>query len=261
METDDIILELVRTERTYVEDLQLFRQGFVDPVRKSSRSPKSPAMRFSNQPEVRDFLEQSRQICYIHATFLENLEHIFQHSIKPIEDISQLFIASTAPMKLYYKSYARLYQTFLETTRQFAQPPAVGMGDALMGYLSPAKPNCRTPFNMFLRDCCRYRLDGRDLASFLILPIQRLPRYLLLLEKIKRNSGNNVPEDLSKAVDDLQLCISQIENSLSPVQASSNNSSFSLFAFQEIIQSQVDLAYSVLSQISQDIRSAIDESH
>ncbi|PRP84669.1 hypothetical protein PROFUN_07919 [Planoprotostelium fungivorum] len=53
--------------------------------------------------------------------------------------------------------------------------------------------NASADFHKFLEDC-KSRCNGLDLQSFLILPIQRIPRYVLLLKDLSRNTSEDHPD-------------------------------------------------------------------
>ena len=58
--------------------------------------------------------------------------------------------------------------------------------------------------------------EGDKLPSFLILPIQRLPRYILLLQELKKNTKADDPTlpDLKDALTSLRLIANEINSSL-----------------------------------------------
>ena len=57
--------------------------------------------------------------------------------------------------------------------------------------------------------------SGLDLASFLILPVQRLPRYVLLLKELQRYTPENHPEykSLIDAIDHIARSLEIINES------------------------------------------------
>jgi len=60
------------------------------------------------------------------------------------------------------------------------------------------------------------KCENLSLESFLIMPVQRLPRYLLLLEELKRNTDKNDPsmEDITEAHSKIQAMASALNTSL-----------------------------------------------
>ena len=145
--------EFLATEKTYLTNMELAIELFVDPLKKSSLIS---AADMSNQ--FSDF----RVIASIHRHLYGDLVDSSDNDYRKIGQILLKYIPS---LKLY-KSYLQHYEQRLHQRK------------ALLAKKS-------SPLNSFLANAqSDERCRGNTLDSFLIEPVQRIPRYQLLLKEV-----------------------------------------------------------------------------
>jgi RhoGEF domain len=159
-----VILELLSTERTYVKSLTTLVSKF---KKKLGDSPSSYKLQ---DQDVTDLFSNVESIVDLHQPLLKDLEKNTPHG-----DIASVFL-QYAPFLKMYSVYVSKYDRAI----------------AVMG-----KHSSNKKFHSFLNkqrsdpDCA-----GLDLMSYLIMPVQRLPRYELLLAEILKHTQE---EDASYA--------------------------------------------------------------
>ncbi|CAI2357010.1 unnamed protein product [Caenorhabditis sp. 36 PRJEB53466] len=173
-ETVNILQEIYDTERAYVKSLTVIDEVFVHQL--SLACPKSTKV-------FRSVFGEISAICKTHQILLESLRS------KPISEVFTKFI----PFLKLYTGYASHYPNALKT---FAK---------LMG---------RTDFRKALT---RIELDPRcemkNLQAYLIMPIQRIPRYIMLIDNLMSYSTNQQDiTNLFKALSGMQGLSEQIQS-------------------------------------------------
>ena len=166
-----IVQELVTTERTYLESLMQLVTQFVVPCRDEGViSAEDAKLLFSN----------SESLYVLHSEFLAYLEEAYASG----GSIGKLFV-QFGPMLRLYKEYAAEHNKALGTLERLLK-------------VAEFVEFCRTqmdveevmPESVYLH-----------IASLLITPIQRIPRYLLLLKDLTAHTDRSVEEynNLEKA--------------------------------------------------------------
>ncbi len=160
--------EILSTESTYLNQIRLLHECFCVPL--AARAAPAATDRLSLTPaQVQSLTNNLSGLVKIHEHFLEELK-------APEAKLPALFI-QYADLFLAYSDYLSGYERALNT-----------FGD-LKG---------NNKFQQFMVDC-RSDLNSKsgttlDLLSFLILPVQRIPRYLLLLNELQRHTLYSHPE-------------------------------------------------------------------
>jgi len=159
--------ELLETEKSYVQALAIVNEVFMIPL-------KSTHKHLLNDTQFSQIFSDIEVVHKVNAAFLEALEKLFE---KPefydnVErELGLLFSTRAATFKQYTK-YVNHYEN----------------ADAVMHQC--IKSNRK--FAEFLDNCgldlTAKKFRQSDLGSFLIMPIQRLPRYNLLLSDILKSS-------------------------------------------------------------------------
>lgn len=156
---DQIANELLVTERTYVELLGICVEQFLKPLRAETTGllpPDKVAAIFSN---LEDILQMN-------TVLLHDLEERMQ-AWSEAQCIGDLFVR-LAPFLRIYTAYVSNFDDASATLEACEKLPA---------------------FAAFLKE--RFEdpvCKGQSLRSFLILPVQRIPRYRLLLEDMVKNT-------------------------------------------------------------------------
>ncbi|RUS81917.1 hypothetical protein EGW08_010303 [Elysia chlorotica] len=148
-----VLRELVDTERRYLHHLQLINKYFFFPLKFSCIVPDS-----------------------VHSVLFSNLEEIYEVNVTLLEQIEQSTIGTAfsqmGPFLKLYSTYANNHQQALSTLQEWQSKSE--------------------EFSSFIRKQEDLpQVMGLKLPALLITPVQRIPRYKLLLEELL----NNTPED------------------------------------------------------------------
>ncbi len=162
-----VVQELVKTERDYVDNLRVLQDAFYAPL----RVQKSPVV--TRDGLIAVFFSTLTRILELNAKLASELEERLARWDNPAlaeasETVGGIF-ARYAPLLDLYAEYTETYQDV----------------QARVEYYRERLPAFRTFLsNAVARD---KRCSGRGLADFLILPVQRVPRYALLLRELSRS--------------------------------------------------------------------------
>lgn len=136
-----------------------------------------------------------------------NLEEIYKLSEKLVGDLQELLdegmlLQYIAVTLLHYAPQFRVYQSYMEgyDLAVVKLHELIGANKAFSDWLEVSQ-----------------KCEGLSLESFLIMPVQRLPRYLLLLDELKRNTDKSetaAMDDLVEAHRQIQAMASALNNSL-----------------------------------------------
>eukprot|EP01119_Soliformovum_irregulare_P002283 TRINITY_DN12567_c0_g1_i1.p1 TRINITY_DN12567_c0_g1~~TRINITY_DN12567_c0_g1_i1.p1 ORF type:complete len:310 (-),score=45.72 TRINITY_DN12567_c0_g1_i1:208-1137(-) len=158
-----ILHELQMTETSYVNQLEIIVTGFVKPLIKSSESADGVV----TQWEIESIFSNSAEILELHRQFLRELTQLqsdFPTSIpRIIQLIVQTFDDKAAQM---YAHYLNNFDRSCTTLDRLNRSPT---------------------FVEFLEDAFSRIKDGPSflhLPSYLMVPVQRIPRYVMLLEQM-----------------------------------------------------------------------------
>lgn len=153
--------EILTTERTYIRSLKLFMQSYIMPM---------------EALVSRELFQQSRQavrnILDINEPILEKLETIFKRARNgEPEGVEDVFIANAQVFKLYVQ-YVERYGKILKDVNELTET--------------------NEKFSSFAKSVHEFLKEKGERAttikSFLIMPVQRLPRYKLLLGELLKKT-------------------------------------------------------------------------
>eukprot|EP00027_Filamoeba_sp_ATCC50430_P015669 CAMPEP_0168566246 /NCGR_PEP_ID=MMETSP0413-20121227/14312_1 /TAXON_ID=136452 /ORGANISM="Filamoeba nolandi, Strain NC-AS-23-1" /LENGTH=847 /DNA_ID=CAMNT_0008598243 /DNA_START=54 /DNA_END=2597 /DNA_ORIENTATION=- len=182
-----IALEVEETEKTYVKSLTAIFNDFVVPLRTppeqwdkkqkhlqllgfSGEDTKNPIL---TAEEVTAIFSYWEVILRCHATFLKAIEDRMAEW-KQTPELGDVFLNKTAFIKLY-KHYVNNFDKAIMTIKELKEK------------------NKR--FKEFLGALeFSPRLQGLGLQAFLILPVQRIPRYVLLLQDLLKHTVSAHPD-------------------------------------------------------------------
>lgn len=162
------VKELLTSERTYLKTLNTIIQVYLIPLRESLSSEK-PLISPENMREIFSDIEMIAKYSEI---FLEKLEiRIGNWAIyQKISDI----ITEMSPCLLNYSSYINNYKNAVHVLSQCTK---------------------KKSFELFLQQCALdSRVEGSDVTNLLIVPVQRIPRYKLLLEELLKHTWEEHPD-------------------------------------------------------------------
>lgn len=167
--------EIFDTERKYVDDLKLVREIFLRPMRERG---------LLKDTDIRALFGNLEELISINSVILGELVELMKNW-GPKTLIGPLFV-QTAPFLKSYMPYCSNYQHALQTLNRLRGQ------ERFMQFLGRAESDPR---------CC-----GLQLVSFLITPVQRIPRYELLLRELRKTTRVEDPdyEQLSSALQALK---------------------------------------------------------
>jgi hypothetical protein len=175
MKRTDIAREILQSERSYVAALRQLVERFLRPLK-------------SHQWVDADVLK----------TVCGNAEVILAYN-------EQLLAQLEERMRVYYSSGQRLGDIFVSMV-QFLKvyTTYINAYNQAIATFSEAK-HASPEFRAFLAQAS-HEAGGRDLSSFLIMPVQRIPRYVMLLEDLARHTpeGHRDREDVLRARDQVR---------------------------------------------------------
>eukprot|EP01102_Stenamoeba_stenopodia_P007977 TRINITY_DN2256_c0_g1_i1.p1 TRINITY_DN2256_c0_g1~~TRINITY_DN2256_c0_g1_i1.p1 ORF type:complete len:905 (+),score=237.11 TRINITY_DN2256_c0_g1_i1:127-2841(+) len=163
-----ILRELIETERSYVKDLALTIKYYLEPLKTS------PYLK----PSDHNIIFSNIQLLFsIHQTILQKLE-----TLNASENVGVVFVQMAEFFKMYTQ-YCTNHPFSCELLKKAVK------NSAFNNYLEELRTKNE--------ELCRL-----DLPSYLIKPIQRLCKYPLLMEQLKRTTDKNDDEyaDLHTAV-------------------------------------------------------------
>jgi len=159
--------EILSSEKTYVDNLEILKQCFMEPLRKAASTGKpilssdKIGLIFSNL----DFIKS------INGELLTRLDERIANWY-PEQQVGDVFVDLADALRYSYAQYINNYDQALKT----------------LSFCSHQESN----FQHFLEQNKNHPKHGYlDIGSYLILPVQRLPRYTLLLEKLVEYTPND----------------------------------------------------------------------
>eukprot|EP00842_Homolaphlyctis_polyrhiza_P006330 jgi/Hompol1/6699/HPOL_000301-RA len=155
----EAVQEIIMTERSYVEDLRLTIEMFMEPLE-------------SQQLDVRKVFNNIRQILAVSELILGDLEDFATGKLK--ESVGEIF--------LKYLDDLDCYKTY-----------CIGLGDATDSLQRIRSENAS-------EQQASPRCKKLDLASFLLVPMQRVTRYSLLLRQMLHYTPKEHPEHESTLI-------------------------------------------------------------
>ena len=147
-----IVKEIIATERVYVDKLKAMIEVYIEPIR------------------VKEILDS----CDINSQFL-NLEVIHGLHVKLLSDLTIEKVESDVKVGLVFSTFAPFLKMYTQYVMNFElamtrRAQLLISNKKLSTFLDSAKADPRS--------------KGGDLESFLVGPVQRIPRYRMLLEQV-----------------------------------------------------------------------------
>ncbi|PRP79094.1 hypothetical protein PROFUN_13156 [Planoprotostelium fungivorum] len=160
----NIAKETLDTERTYVNSLKIIFELFIKPFREKVNDSKNQIL---TNDEITAIFTSWEVIWKCHEGLLSVIEKRFQ-IWDDLPELGDIFLDKIAFIKLY-KHYVNNYDKSIAAIRQ----------------LREKKPKFREYLeaNEFTA-----AMNAMALQSFMILPVQRIPRYVLLLTDLLKNT-------------------------------------------------------------------------
>ena len=153
--------EIVSSEQVYVKNLQFVVDAFLKPC----RSLAATGSKKVTMQDVDLIFCNMETLLELHINLLKELEERLQDW--PIMDLGDIVLRA-AP---YYSVYLDYVNNYLVACKH------------IQALATKSKE-----FQSILSDAAQKSEEKRDLSSFLIMPVQRLPRYQLLLQNLLRET-------------------------------------------------------------------------
>ena len=179
-----IIGEILSTEQSYLATLHDIRRLFVQPLRESAVSG-TPILTNKQIGEIFSNLEDIVKITTeLYSALLAECQQ--GEDLSANARVGQIFTAFIPFMKMY-SAYVKNYQTAIERVTELERKS--------------------TEFRHFLNNCYKSReCRGLSFQAFVLAPVQRIPRYKLLLEDLLKNTPETHVDyaDLKKSLDQIE---------------------------------------------------------
>ncbi|ORZ39224.1 hypothetical protein BCR44DRAFT_1458574 [Catenaria anguillulae PL171] len=164
--------EIVQTEATYVEMLSALVELVVRPLREALASGSAKKLGYSAD-DLNKIFGNVEEILGLHVTLLDGLRERYSLWTNDTK-ISDLFMTILPFLKMY-QLYMSMYANAVVTLTRCRK------SSSDLHRLIGAAEN-------------HQRFKGLQILSFLILPIQRIPRYILLLENLAKYTPESHPD-------------------------------------------------------------------
>eukprot|EP01156_Anaeramoeba_ignava_P002301 Anaeramoba_ignava/a218039_9.p1 GENE.a218039_9~~a218039_9.p1 ORF type:complete len:374 (-),score=141.00 a218039_9:73-1167(-) len=202
----EAIQEILKTEQNYVEGLTTLVEVYVIPLKRETQKKKG----MINEDEYKAIFNNCMRIYHLHR------EKIYNSLILRFEEflhqkmIGDIFVDFSGYLDLYF-DYCKNYRK------------AVNLVNSLR--------KKKDPFEAFLEKGRNLeRSNSLDIFNFMILPVQRIPRYHLMLQAILKYTTQEHPDfnHLQKAIEKINEIASKID-----FQVKSNENISTLTQIQE----------------------------
>nr|DBA32424.1 TPA: hypothetical protein GDO54_000218 [Pyxicephalus adspersus] len=154
-----VFLTLLDTEQSYVESLRTLMEGYMKPL-------KQPENSFLCDPSLVDeIFDQIPELLEHHEQFLEQVNHVVQNwpDIQTVGDI----LVQSFSKEILVSIYSAYIDNFLNAK------------DAVR-----VAKEARPAFIKFLEQCTRENKEKQALSDLMIKPVQRIPRYELIVKPL-----------------------------------------------------------------------------
>ncbi|GBB97882.1 hypothetical protein RclHR1_00310010 [Rhizophagus clarus] len=183
----NIAFEILTTERHYVDCLQLVQRLFLNPLTKSLSSA-NPIL---SKKAINEIFANLPELINVNTELLRRLDERIAITIddKPIEDSEDKFWnpedGCLGDIFLNMAPFFKMYSIYVKNFNSALSVIDVQLRD------NPA-------FSAFLRDIIKTgQCKGLTLQAYLIMPVQRIPRYKLLLEDLLKKTVETHPDYLN----------------------------------------------------------------
>jgi hypothetical protein len=156
---DRVIQELIMTEQTYVQRLEVVVKVYIEPMR---------AGNVLKPDEMHGQFGCLEQIATVHRQFLQTLESTPFDNIGSVMNTFCGGLTMYQPYLLIFESSLRKRAKLLLSNKKFNEIVELARVNPL---------------------CC-----GLSMESLLVLPVQRIPRYKMLLDEMKKQTITSHPD-------------------------------------------------------------------
>ncbi|KYQ91676.1 pleckstrin (PH) domain-containing protein [Tieghemostelium lacteum] len=178
----NIIQEIVNTEKTYINTLNQLSTNFIEPLRKGS---------ICNQEDVKFIFNGIDSILAINKSLLEGMIKVTENWT-PYSCLGKHFSIMINFLRAY-TDYVKNFDFVLQRIAQCSKDNKFSL------FIAQAEEKCQP----------RARLE-----SMLITPVQRIPRYVLLLQDLLKHTEESHPDfkDISESLEKMKNVAMQIND-------------------------------------------------
>lgn len=169
---NNVLKEILSTERTYTMALFSVVKCFIEPMRNMAKQPKSMV----STADISTMFGNLEEIYQLHKNFLKALDKRVRSGPSP--NIADLFLGLADSIVNVYQPYYLSY------------PKAIVFLDVKQKKVKGFRPMLADLTKKIVR-------GGMSLENYLIMPIQRVPRYGLLLAELDKATITVHPEKLA----------------------------------------------------------------
>eukprot|EP00123_Amoebidium_parasiticum_P013799 comp22157_c0_seq1/m.32478 comp22157_c0_seq1/g.32478 ORF comp22157_c0_seq1/g.32478 comp22157_c0_seq1/m.32478 type:complete len:927 (-) comp22157_c0_seq1:206-2986(-) len=175
-----VVRELLDTEQSYVKLLRILYQWYIKPLTTGAMQTHEYIVPVISMGEIEAIFSRATEIYDVHRELLEKMQDRFDHWHRE-QLLGDLFLNMTSTHMDVYTSYVNNYDYSTETLNAL---------------------RTQGHFKKFLDDRREFHGIRDDLSDLLIAPVQRIPRYSLLLEQILKFTPRTHPDydNLNKAL-------------------------------------------------------------
>nr|CCA21034.1 conserved hypothetical protein [Albugo laibachii Nc14] len=159
---DQAIQELYNTEASYIRDLCMLHEYYILPLERH------PIMQ---NPQIAVLFNHTLQLITLHRKLHSDLNEVIMSTSNSmsLEGIGAVFCRYVG-LFTFHGAYAKDYEHAIHLFQSYRNDSKLG-------------------FSNFLKNCQMRMKSSEELESLLIKPIQRVPRYKLLLERIAKHTN------------------------------------------------------------------------
>ncbi|XP_043927239.1 rho guanine nucleotide exchange factor 17 isoform X2 [Protopterus annectens] len=164
-----VMLTLLDTEQSYVESLRTLVQGYMKPLKQPENSS------ICDPSLVDEMFYQIPELLEHHEQFLEEVQQCVQdwHELQKVGDLLALSFSKDILVNIY-TAYIDNFLNARDAVRLAKE----------------AKP----AFLKFLEQCTRENKEKQALSDLMIKPVQRIPRYELLVKDLLKHTSEQHPD-------------------------------------------------------------------
>jgi hypothetical protein len=184
---EQVAFEILTTECSYVDQIDIIMEDVIRWLKAYSVS--SPC-KILKETQIQAFFGNISDIAKLHHKLLNQMIQVFQNGgIRAFEKEIPMILLKFAP---FFKIYFHYVNSFALTQEKLSQ-----------------ERNNNIEFGHFL-DAFE-SIHKASIFSFLIVPVQRIPRYKLLLHRMKESCSNVFTEQDEQALRNIETGLNKIE--------------------------------------------------
>ncbi|EWC44553.1 hypothetical protein DRE_06725 [Drechslerella stenobrocha 248] len=208
----EVICEVIYTERDFVKDLEYLRDFWMKPLRSGAPNIQSPIPDYRREKFIRTVFSNVLEVHSVNSRLAEALTRR-QQGNAVIHNIGDIFLEYVEHFDPFIKYGANQLHGKYEFEKEKASNPA---------------------FARFVEETERMKESRKlELNGYLTKPTTRLARYPLLLEAVLKNTADDNPDKqaLPKAIEMIRECLSKVN-----VESGRAENTFNLMQLDQQLQ-------------------------